>query len=461
MPTRRSWGAGSGAPRAAALRVLSPPVPPPEDTAPLRRLLTSKYAERESLERARLSRPLALHDFPLLLACLSLTGLLPCAAPARAPFYRRRAPRAAAYALLATAPYLPGLFLPACPPHCDAPAGGSGCGACVTTFSAGRLLLDLIFTVAIISEGPSLAHTLHDVYHASHLNRAEIQAFAKPCSRLFLGVFVALWVLLPVLDVASALAGRSGAFSVSRGDLATRALWVAAGPARAALMTGVMASIIIVMRLHSFDLKAVRAAAALAAADVARGPAAAVAYYAALLSALSVNTRLLNTTSVRLQALVSFLLLYGLQNIMAIGLFYFSNAASLASVDATDAQKQSAILEELLHDGSFVLMALIALGSAAHLTALCDSTARALAAGLSAHLAAWIAALPPPAVAPAGGGDAAAAEEMLPEAGAAAGGATPRARMAPEVAQEAALLAELIGNAAESVRRARAYVQLR
>jgi hypothetical protein len=33
--------------------------------------------------------------------------------------------------------------------------------------------------------------------------------------------------------------------------------------------------------------------------------------------------------------------------------------------------------------------------------------------------------------------------------------------MAPEVAQEAALLAELIGNAAESVRRARAYVQLR
>jgi hypothetical protein len=48
---------------------------------------------------------------------------------------------------------------------------------------------------------------------------------------------------------------------------------------------------------------------------------------------------------------------------------------------------------------------------------------------------------------------------MLPEAGAAAGGApaTPRARMAPEVAQEAALLAELIGNAAESVRPAGAH----
>jgi hypothetical protein len=147
------------------------------------------------------------------------------------------------------------------------------------------------------------------------------------------------------------------------------------------------------MRLHSFDLKAVRAGARLAPAEARAEPGGAVRYFSALLSALALNTRLLNASSVRLQRLVAFLLVYGINNIFAIGLFYFSNSASLASVDATNAQYD--ILEELLHDGSFVLMALIALGSAAHLTALCDGTARALQAGLSAQMAAWLSALPP------------------------------------------------------------------
>jgi hypothetical protein len=173
----------------------------------------------------------------------------------------------------------------------------------------------------------------------------------------------------------------------------------------------------LIMRLHSFDLKAVRAGARLAPAEARASPSGAVRYFSALLSALALNTRLLNASSVRLQRLVAFLLVYGINNIFAIGLFYFSNSASLASVDATDAQKQYDILEELLHDGSFVLMALIALGSAAHLTALCDGTARALQAGLSGQMAAWLAALPAPAAGGAEGG-----EQEEARGGGAAGG---------------------------------------
>jgi hypothetical protein len=191
-----------------------------------------------------------LTDFPLLHACLALTGLLPTpcagagAVASAAPLLQRRSTRAAAYALLATSPYIPGLLLPACAPHCDAAAGGAGCNSCVTTFSPGRFLLDALFTAALLSEGPQLAHTLHDVYRASHLNKRAIQAFARPACRAFLALFAALWVLLPILDVLSSVArrrhGGPSAYSVSSGDLATRALWVAAGPARAALMTGVM-----------------------------------------------------------------------------------------------------------------------------------------------------------------------------------------------------------------------------
>jgi hypothetical protein len=265
----RSWRSAAPPPP-RALHVLSPPPPArggghvsatssSSSSSTLRALLSAKYAERETLEAARLARPLhGLHDFPLLHACLALTGLLPtpsCAGSATsaaaagpgAPLLQRRATRAAAYALLATCPYLPGLLLPACAPHCDAAAGGAGCGSCVTTFSPGRLLLDALFTAALLSEGPQLAHTLHDVYRASHLSKRAIQAFARPACRAFLALFAALWVVLPTLDVLSSAAvarrraaGGPSAYSVSRGDLATRALWVAAGPARAALMTGVM-----------------------------------------------------------------------------------------------------------------------------------------------------------------------------------------------------------------------------
>ena len=345
----------------------------------------------------------------------------------------RRGTRVALYALLATSPYVPGLVLPGCAAHCD--DAGRGCGGCVTTFSFGRLLLDLLFTCVLLREGPQLAHTLHDVYHASHLNKADVQAFARSTCRTFLAVFSLLWVLLPVLDVIASLRGVGAGYSVSRGDLATRVLWVLAGPARAVLMTACMSAVVLVMRLHSLDLKAVRAAARLAAADVRRGPSAAVAYFGALLSALAVNTRLLNTSSVRLQRLVAFLLVFGINAIFAIGLFYFSNAAALNSVDASSTQQQFEVLEQFLHESGFVLCALVALASAAHLTALCDSTARALSAGLAAHLAASMAALP----------DAAAPLEAATGSGGVA-----HARIEPEVAQEAALLVELIANAAES-----------
>ena len=96
----------------------------------------------------------------------------------------------------------------------------------------------------------------------------------------------------------------------------------------------------------------------------------------------------------------------------------------------SDRQRAYDILEDILHDGSFLLMALITLGSAAHITALCYSTVRAVHAGFSGHMTSWL------GIAPSGSSGAAASRMA-------------RAHIADPVAQEAMLLVELLNNASE------------
>ena len=85
---------------------------------------------------------------------------------------------------------------------------------------------------------------------------------------------------------------------------------------------------------------------------------------------------------------------------------------------------------QLVHDGSFLLMALITLGGAAHITALCDSTVRAVSGGYSAQLTGVLSVLP----ADARGGR---------------GGAHRREHVPADVSAEAQLLTECIINSSE------------
>lgn len=107
--------------------------------------------------------------------------------------------------------------------------------------------------------------------------------------------------------------------------------------------------------------------------------------------------------------------------------------------ELSDKQRQYDILEEILHDGSFVLMALIALGSAAHITALCDSTVRAVQTGFSGHMTAWLG-----IAATQGAGSGAAGAST-----AAAGARRTRGVMSQEISQEALMLADFITTCAE------------
>jgi len=237
----------------------------------------------------------------------------------------------------------------------------------------------------------------------------------------------------------------------------TRWLWLIAGPARATLMTAVTTAVVVTLRLHTLPLKAIRAAARLREQDGERRTVGTlVQYYAALLSAYAHSIALLNSTSVRLQRLVAVLLLFGLQNIFSMLVFYlgtgsiapFAAGAPLSggadsppappSSFAQNMARQYDVLEELVHCGAFIFMALAALGTAAHLTSLCDATGRALRGGLGHGLAAVLA----------GANSALAASDAPATSADDAIGA--QERVPADVANEAALLSSLVTAAAES-----------
>jgi hypothetical protein len=233
------------------------------------------------------------------------------------------------------------------------------------------------------------------------------------------------------------------------GDIATRFLWVLVGIPRALFMTASLGSFLVILKLHAYDLKAVRAAARLAPSDALLDPERQIPYFAALLNAFQHNNGLLNQSSVRLQKFVCFLLLNGVNNIFSMGTWYYSEAATMRGQELSDEQRQYDILEEILHDGSFVLMALIALGSAAHITALCDSTVRAVQTGYSGHMTAWL------------GIGTAGAAGLAAAAGDGVTGRRVRGAMGQDVSQEALMLAEFINNCAERARAPALLMMLR
>ena len=247
----------------------------------VRRLLTSKYAEREENERARRERKPDLSHFPQLFHSMTLTGLLETGEGR----FKRRLPWLAGYVLVSASPFIPALFVR------------------TSSVSSGRFLTDILFTLFVGLQGMDLAQTLSDVFEASCL-QTKIITFSRQCCRALMGVFCSLWVLLPLLDVVFVLRSASGP-AASGGDIAARILWVLAGVPRACFMTGVMGPLLVVLKLHSFDLKAVRAAARLAPKSQDLNET--ICYFSSLLNVYLHNNALLNASSVKLQRLVCLL----------------------------------------------------------------------------------------------------------------------------------------------------------
>ena len=415
----------------------------------LTELLSQSYAER--VERERKPPEPSLHSLrllcPLLARCLWFSGLAQDAGPTVA--FLSRPVRAGGVLLLSLFPLVPGALLPECSslPHGSA-------AACVSRSTSWLyLLVDAAFTSFLLAAGPPLVATLSEVLEdASAVSKDEVTVFARRTTRLLLLLFALLWALLPLAGLLQAATHAAGV-----GDVVTRWLWLVAGPARAALMTAVTTSLVVTLRLHSLPLKAIRAAARLREHDApARSARQLVEYYAALLSAYQHSLSLLSSTSVRLQRLVAVLLLFGIQNLFAMLVFYYSSAGAFQMSNsgaiignnatavpspsreasfAQDVARQYDVLEELVHCGAFVFMALAALGMAAHLTSLCDATGRALRAGLGHGLASVLA----------GTASLAAPEQLHAEEG----GAEPP-RMPGDVANDAALLSALVANAADA-----------
>ena len=417
----------------------------------LTELLSQSYAERVERERKPLepSSLFALRQLcPLLAKCLWFSGLAGDAAPTAVVL--SRPVRAGGVLLLSLIPLVPGAVLP----ECGSVQHGSA-AACVSRSTSWLyLLIDAAFTSFLLAAGPPLVATLSEVLEdASAVSKHEVTQFARRTTRLLLLLFALLWALLPLAGLLQAATHAAGV-----GDVVTRWLWLVAGPARAALMTAVTTSLVVTLRLHSLPLKAIRAAARLREQDASlRTARQLVDYYAALLSAYAHSLSLLNSTSVRLQRLVAVLLLFGIQNLFAMLVFYYASAGafqvpSSASIGsnstavpsatpsfAQDAARTYDVLEELVHCGAFVFMALAALGMAAHLTSLCDATGRALRAGLGHGLASVLA----------GAASLAAPEQTHAEEGSSSRGAD-APRMPGEVANEAALLSALVAAAADS-----------
>ena len=61
-------------------------------------------------------------------------------------YFRSRVPWAAAYLVISISPFLPGLFLPLCSAKCEK---DESCTGCVTSFSAGRFVFDVAFTLVM------------------------------------------------------------------------------------------------------------------------------------------------------------------------------------------------------------------------------------------------------------------------------------------------------------------------
>jgi len=414
----------------------------------LTQLLSAKYAERLQMERAP---PPSLHALaqlcPLLAKCLSLSGLAHDAPHPRLACLSRPV-RAGSVLLLSLVPLLPGAILP----ECSMTATASS--ACVSRSTSWLyVVIDAAFTAFLLAAGPPLVATLTDVLEdASAVSKEEVSTFARRTTRASLLLFVCLWALLPLVGLLQAATHAAGV-----GDVVTRWLWLIAGPARATLMTAVTTAVVVTLRLHTLPLKAIRAAARLREQDGERRTVGTlVQYYAALLSAYAHSIALLNSTSVRLQRLVAVLLLFGLQNIFSMLVFYlgtgsiapFAAGAPLSggadsppappSSFAQNMARQYDVLEELVHCGAFIFMALAALGTAAHLTSLCDATGRALRGGLGHGLAAVLA----------GANSALAASDAPATSADDAIGA--QERVPADVANEAALLSSLVTAAAES-----------
>jgi len=364
----------------------------------LGRLLSSKFEERERLERSRREAALRTHArlrdlSPLLQRCLYCTGQLP--SRPGSPLWRSRLARAALFSLVAASPALPGWTLPLC-------ADDGGAARCVSgRTSLGVVVLDALFSCLLILNGPGMATLLLEVFvDATKLKQAAVQRFTRLSSRAYFSVFVLVWALLPLYGlVEAAVASERHKRApddpehapLPAGDTATRALWLLAGPARAALMSSTVTAIVVILRLHSFNLKAIRAAARLT--ELRRNYVEHTRYFAALVGAFQRSNALLNSTSVRLQALVCVVLLYGLNNMFSLGIFFLSPQTHLLSgldgdVAAGRLRRRITVLEELTHDGAYVLMALAALAAAAHITALFDTTGRALQAGFAWGVAA-------------------------------------------------------------------------
>jgi hypothetical protein len=448
-------GAHSDAP-AQALRTLSQQRARPRPSVGgthLTELLSQSYAER--VERERKPPEPSLHSLrqlcPLLARCLWFSGMAQDAAPTAV--FLSRPVRAAGVLLLSLFPLVPGAVLPECS---SVPHGSTT--ACVSRSTSWLyLLVDAAFTSFLLAAGPPLVCTLSEVLEdASAVSKDEVTVFAKRTTRVTLLLFALLWALLPLAGLLQAATHAAGV-----GDVVTRWLWLVAGPARAALMTAVTTSLVVTLRLHSLPLKAIRAAARLREHDApVRSARQLVGYYAGLLSAYQHSLALLSTTSVRLQRLVAVLLLFGIQNIFAMLAFYYSSNAAAFQMSsgassgsnstavpspsreasfAQDVARQYDVLEELVHCGAFVLMALAALGMAAHLTSLCDATGRALRAGLGHGLASVLA----------GTASLAAPEQLQAEEGGISRRAEPP-RIPGDVADDAALLNALVANAADS-----------
>lgn len=169
-PAASAAASGSGAPPPGL--VLAPDATSDE----VRKLLSQKFTQRDELEAYLNARTPQLEEFSILFYAMALTGILQTGEG----HFRSRFPWAVGYVLISLLPFLPGLFLPQCPPKCGevrrcaaARALGlfahafaswsafihasthpatrctqAGCSGCVTTFSTGRFLCDILFSGA-------------------------------------------------------------------------------------------------------------------------------------------------------------------------------------------------------------------------------------------------------------------------------------------------------------------------
>jgi len=178
---------------------------------------------------------------------------------------------------------------------------------------------------------------------------------------------------VPTARLARALS-PSTAYTLSRGDRMLRVFHLLASPSRALLLTVALMGALLTMRLHTVELRAVRAAARRQGpvwGDEGQRPGAeaSMAYNARLHAAFVTCSELLAHSASQMQQLLGAVTLYAANCLVGLVVSAVWPAAS------TSVQQQE---ENLMEDAAPVLTALVAFGYAARVTQLADGTLRVL-----------------------------------------------------------------------------------